>query len=32
VFSKTGHPVKTHLESGVYELKIPFNEEEKEIV
>lgn len=24
VFNKTGHPVKTHLESGVFELEIPF--------
>jgi GNAT superfamily N-acetyltransferase len=30
VFSKTGYPVKTHLECGVYELEIPFDEEEKE--
>jgi acyl-CoA hydrolase/GNAT superfamily N-acetyltransferase len=26
VFSKAGHPLKTHLESGVYELEIPFSE------
>ncbi|NTV00528.1 MAG: GNAT family N-acetyltransferase, partial [Methanoregulaceae archaeon] len=32
VFSKTGHPMKTHLESGVYELEIPFSGEEKEII
>jgi hypothetical protein len=32
VFSKTGHPVKTHLEYGVYELEIPFSGEEKEKV
>jgi acyl-CoA hydrolase/GNAT superfamily N-acetyltransferase len=30
VFSKTGYPVKTHLEYGVYELEIPFNGDEKE--
>ncbi len=30
VFSKTGYPLKAHLESGVYELEIPFSEEEKE--
>ena len=28
VFSKTGYPIKTHLESGVYELEITFDEEE----
>lgn len=27
VFSKVGHPLKTHLEYGVYELEIPFSEE-----
>jgi GNAT superfamily N-acetyltransferase len=32
VFSKTGHPLKAHLESGVYELEIPFSGEEKENV
>lgn len=32
VFSKTGHPVKTHLEYGVYELEIPFSGEGKEKV
>jgi hypothetical protein len=32
VFSKTGHPLKTHLESGVYELEIPFSGEEKKKV
>lgn len=32
VFSKTGYPVKTHLESGVYELEIVFGEEENEEV
>jgi len=32
VFSKTGHPIETHLESAVYELKIPFSGEEKEKV
>jgi len=32
VFSKTGYPMKSHLESGVYELEIPFTEEEKEEV
>jgi len=26
VFSKTGYPVKSHLEYGVYELEIPFEE------
>lgn len=31
VFSKTGYPMKSHLESGVYELEIPFTEEEREI-
>ncbi|HPC48208.1 MAG TPA: GNAT family N-acetyltransferase, partial [Deltaproteobacteria bacterium] len=25
VFSKTGHPMKTHLESGVYEIEILFS-------
>lgn len=31
VFSKVGHPLKTHLEYGVYEIEIPFLEaEEKE--
>jgi hypothetical protein len=24
VFSKTGFPLKAHLDSGVYELEIPF--------
>ena len=27
VFSKTGYPLKTHLEYGVYELEIPFIDE-----
>ena len=27
VFSKTGHPLKTHLESGVYEIEIDFSSE-----
>lgn len=26
VFSKTGYPLRTHLEEGVYELEIPFGE------
>jgi acyl-CoA hydrolase/GNAT superfamily N-acetyltransferase len=30
VFSKVGHPVKTHLEYGVYELNIPFGGESTE--
>jgi GNAT superfamily N-acetyltransferase len=30
VFSKVGHPLKTHLEYGVYELKIPFDGENTE--
>jgi acyl-CoA hydrolase len=30
VFSKTGYPMKTHLESGVYELEMPFTKEEEE--
>ena len=25
VFSKTGYPLKTHMESGVYELEIDFS-------
>jgi acyl-CoA hydrolase/GNAT superfamily N-acetyltransferase len=29
VFSKIGHPINTHIESGVYELEIPFSGEEK---
>lgn len=32
VFSKTGYPLKTHLESGVYELEISFSGDEKEKV
>jgi hypothetical protein len=32
VLSKRGHPLITHLESGVYELEIPFSGEEKEKV
>jgi RimJ/RimL family protein N-acetyltransferase len=32
VFSKTGYPLKTHLDSGVYELEIPFSGEEKKKV
>ena len=33
VFSKTGHPLKTHLDTGVYELEIDFgyNKEESSI-
>jgi len=30
VFSKVGHPLKTHLEYGVYELNIPFGGENTE--
>jgi len=30
VFSKVGHPLKTHLEYGVYELNIPFGGESTE--
>jgi hypothetical protein len=30
VFFKTRHFFKTHLESGVYELEVPFSGEEKE--
>jgi GNAT superfamily N-acetyltransferase len=29
VFSKTGYPLKTHLESGVYELEIDFSSEKQ---
>jgi acyl-CoA hydrolase/GNAT superfamily N-acetyltransferase len=32
VFSKTGFPIKTHLESGVYELVLTFTAEERENV
>lgn len=32
VFSKTGYALKTHLASGVFEIKIPFTEEPKESV
>lgn len=32
VFSKAGYPLKTHLEYGVYELEIPFIEEDKKKV
>lgn len=32
VFSKTGYPLNTHLNAGVYELEIPFSEEEKKKV
>ena len=30
VFSKSGHPMTTHLDTGVYELKINFTKEERE--
>lgn len=29
VFSKTGHPLKTHLDTGVYELEIDFSSEKQ---
>ena len=29
VFSKTGYPLKTHLESGIYELEIDFSSEKQ---
>ncbi|MRR14206.1 GNAT family N-acetyltransferase [archaeon] len=29
VFTRVGYPLKAHLEYGVYELEIPFTEEEK---
>ena len=32
VFSKTGYPMNTHLDCGVYDIEIPFREEEKENV
>jgi len=31
VFSKAGYPLKTHLEYGVYELEIPFTDEEGKV-
>jgi acyl-CoA hydrolase/ribosomal protein S18 acetylase RimI-like enzyme len=30
VFSRSGHPMTTHLDTGVYELKINFTKEERE--
>jgi hypothetical protein len=30
VFSKSGHPMTTHLDTGVYELKINFAKEDHE--
>lgn len=32
VFSKTGYPLKSTLEAGVFEIKIPFTEKQKEDV
>ena len=32
VFNKAGFPIKTHLESGVYEIEIPFSGAEREKV
>ncbi|HNY66326.1 MAG TPA: GNAT family N-acetyltransferase [Deltaproteobacteria bacterium] len=29
VFTKVGHPIKAHLEYGVYEIEIPFMDQEK---
>jgi hypothetical protein len=29
VFTRVGYPIKAHLEYGVYELEIPFTDDDK---